>query len=103
LRLVDVEAALAARAWLRDDGLVVEVHDDLCEWNAGRYRLGEGRVDAEPDLALGVADLASLYLGGVSAYDLAPAGRLDERTEGAIARAEALFRTPLPPFCPEVF
>jgi predicted acetyltransferase len=103
LRLVDVEAALAARAWSRNDGLVVEVHDDFCEWNAGRYRLGEGRVDAEPDLALAVADLASLYLGGVSAFDLAHAGRLDERTEGAIARAEALFRTPLPPFCPEVF
>jgi predicted acetyltransferase len=102
LRLVDVEAALAARAW-PGDGIVIEVRDEFCPWNEGRYRLGEGRVDAEPDLALAVADLASLYLGGISAYDLANAGRLDERTDGAIARAEALFRTPLPPFCPEVF
>jgi predicted acetyltransferase len=103
IRLVDVEAALAARTWPRDDGLVVEVRDELCEWNDGRYRLGEGRVDSKPDLVLSVADLGSLYLGGVSAYDLAHAGRLDERTDGAVARAEALFRTALPPFCPEVF
>jgi predicted acetyltransferase len=103
LRLVDVEAALAAREWPDVDPLVLEVRDEFCPWNDGRYRTGEGRVHGEPDLALSVADLASLYLGGVSAYDLAHAGRLDERTEGAIARAEALFRTSLPPFCPEVF
>jgi len=33
----------------------------------------------------------------------AAAGRVEERTIGAIARADALFRTPLPPFCPEEF
>ena len=32
-----------------------------------------------------------------------PPGRIEERTAGAVARADALFRTPLPPFCPEVF
>jgi predicted acetyltransferase len=103
LRLVDVEAALAAREWPNGDSLVLDVRDAFCPWNDGRYRTGAGRVEEEPDIALSVADLASLYLGGVSAYDLANAGRLDERTDGAIARADALFRTPLPPFCPEVF
>jgi predicted acetyltransferase len=103
LRLVDVEVALAARAWPSGDRLVVEVRDEFCLWNDGRFRIGEGRVDAEADLVLDVADLASLYLGGVGAFELAAAGRLEERTDAAIARADALFRTPLPPFCPEVF
>jgi hypothetical protein len=36
-------------------------------------------------------------------FALAAAGRVEERTTGAVARADALFRTSLPPFCPEVF
>jgi predicted acetyltransferase len=103
LRLVDVEAALAARSWASDDSLVLEVRDTFCPWNEGCYRTGEGRVDAEPDLVLSAADLASAYLGGVDVFALAGAGRIVERTSGAVARADALFRTPLPPFCPEVF
>jgi predicted acetyltransferase len=103
LRLVDVDAALGARSWASDDSLVLEVHDAFCPWNDGCYRTGEGRVDAAPDLVLTAADLASAYLGGVDVFALAAAGRIDERTSGAVARADALFRTPLPPFCPEVF
>jgi predicted acetyltransferase len=103
LRLVDVDAALRARSYGNDDALVLEVRDDFCAWNNGRYRLGEGRVDAEADLALTARDLASLYLGGVDGFALAAAERLEERTPGAIARVDAAFRTPLPPFCPEEF
>ena len=103
LRLVDVQAALAARSWASDDSLVLEVRDSFCSWNEGCYRTGEGRVDAEPDLVLSAADLASAYLGGVDVLALAAAGRIVERTSGAVTRADALFRTPLPPFCPEVF
>jgi len=105
LRLVDVDAALGARSWNGDDALVVEVRDDFCPWNDGRHRLGAGAdaSAAEPDLALDVADLASLYLGGIDAVRLHAAGRIEERTPGAVERAAALFRTPLPPFCPETF
>ena len=103
LRLVDVDAALRARSWASDDSVVLEVDDSFCPWNDGCYRTGEGRVDAKPDLVLSAADLASAYLGGVDVYALAAAGRIDERTTGAVARADALFRTSLPPFCPEVF
>jgi hypothetical protein len=52
---------------------------------------------------LTAADLASAYLGGVDVHALAAAGRIEERTRGAVARAAAMFRTPLPPYCPEVF
>jgi predicted acetyltransferase len=105
LRLVDVDAVLRARSWSGDDALVVEVRDAFCPWNEGRHRIGAGagRTDAEPDLALDVADLASAYLGGIDPAALHAAGRIEERTPGAVERAAALFRTPLPPFCPEVF
>jgi hypothetical protein len=36
-------------------------------------------------------------------FALAAAGRIEERTASAVARADALFRTPLPPFCAEEF
>jgi predicted acetyltransferase len=103
LRLLDVDAALRARSYANDDPLVLEVRDEFCAWNDGQYRLGGGRVDAEADLALTARDLASVYLGGVGMFALAAAGRVDERTSGAVARADAAFRTALPPFCPEEF
>jgi predicted acetyltransferase len=105
LRFVDADAALRARSWNGDDSLVAEVRDAFCPWNEGRYRLGAGagRTDDSADLALAVEDLASLYLGGIDAGSLHAVGRIEERTPGAVERAAALFRTPLPPFCPEVF
>jgi predicted acetyltransferase len=103
LRLVEVEAALRARSFATGDAIVLDVRDAFCPWNEGRYRTGEGRVQAEPDLALTAADLASAFLGGVTVHELAAAGRVEERTPGAVACADAMFRTPLPPFCPEVF
>jgi predicted acetyltransferase len=103
LRLVDLASALRARAWGADDSLVLEVSDAFCAWNDGRYRTDGSKVDADPDLVLTAADLASAYLGGVDIHALAAAGRIEERTNGAVARAAAMFRTPLPPYCPEVF
>jgi predicted acetyltransferase len=105
IRLVDVEAALRARSYAADDTVVIEVRDDQLEWNPGRYRVGSTveRTDDEPDLGMRVDDLASAYLGAFSFERLASADRVQERTPGALARASALFRTPLPPYCPEVF
>jgi predicted acetyltransferase len=105
LRLVDVEAALRARSYAGDDSLVIEVHDEQLAWNSGRYRIGPNveRTDDEPDLALRADDLASAYLGAFNFHRLASAERVEERTPGALGRASALFATPLPPFCPEVF
>ena len=103
LRLVDLAVALRARAWSADDSLVLEVRDVFCPWNDGRYRTDGSKTDAAPDLVLSVADLAAAYLGGVDVQALAAAGRIEEHTSGAVARAAAMFRTPLPPYCPEVF
>jgi predicted acetyltransferase len=105
LRLVDLDAALKARSYKPGQSIVLEVTDELCPWNAGRYRVGDdaGRTEDTADLALDVADLASVYLGAFDFHRLVHAGRAQERREGAAEAATLLFRTDLPPYCPEGF
>jgi predicted acetyltransferase len=105
LRFVDLESALRGRSYTADGAVVLEVRDELCPWNSGRWRLGEGveRTDKEPELELDVADLASAYLGAFDFHRLAAAARVRELRPGALARASALFRSERPPYCPEIF
>jgi predicted acetyltransferase len=106
LRLVDVEAALAARSYRAGESVVLEVVDEFLPENGGEYRVGPdgaARTRARADLALSVGDLGSVYLGGFSFADLARAGRVEERAEGAVERADALFATAAAPWCPEIF
>lgn len=105
LRLVDVEAALTARSYRADDEVVLDVRDEFCPWNAGRWRVGRAveRTDGDADLELDVADLASAYLGAFTFTRLADAERVHELKAGALARADALFDTQRPPYCPEDF
>jgi predicted acetyltransferase len=104
LRLVDLEAALAARSYADSEPVSIEVRDSFCDWNEGVWRLPDAeRTDGDPDLRLDVADLGSTYLGGVSFAELARAGRVEELRDGGLARADALFRTDVTPWCPEVF
>jgi predicted acetyltransferase len=105
LRLVDLDAALKARSYKPGESIVLEVTDEVCPWNAGRYRVGDdaGRTEDMADLALDVADLAAAYLGAFDFHRLVHSGRASERREGAAEAATLLFRTDLPPYCPEVF
>jgi predicted acetyltransferase len=105
LRLVDLDAALKARSFKPGESVVLEVTDDVCSWNQGRYRVGDdaGRTEDTADLALDVADLASAYLGAFDFHRLVRSGRASERRDGAAEAATLLFRTDLPPYCPEVF
>jgi predicted acetyltransferase len=106
VRLIDVDAALSARAYASDDAIVIEVTDEFCSWNAGHWRVARGGVvktDAPADLACEVASLGCVYLGGFSFAELARAMRVRELADGAIARADALFRTDRKPWCPEIF
>ena len=67
IRIVDIPAALAARAYAADPDVVLEVRDGFCPWNEGRYRLAAGGCDAtgdEPDLVLDAGALGAAYLGG---------------------------------------
>jgi predicted acetyltransferase len=105
LRLVDVGEALRRRSYAGEGSVCLEVTDAFCPWNEGCYRAGEdaGATEDAAELRLSAADLASTYLGAFSFERLAAAGRVEELADGAIARATALFRTELPPWCPEPF
>src|SRR3989454_9761686 len=106
VRLVDVGATLAARSYSPDNSVVVEVADGFCPWNAGRWRVGGKGVERtlnEPELRCDVTALGSVYLGGFTWAQLARALRVEEVRHGAIARADALFRTERAPWCPEIF
>jgi predicted acetyltransferase len=106
VRLVDLEAALAARSYRPGEPVVVEVADELCPWNAGVWEVGEdgaSRTSREPELRLDVSALGSAYLGGFTFAQLARAGRVEELVDGALDRADTLFRTDRYPWCPEIF
>jgi predicted acetyltransferase len=109
LRLVDVAKALAGRCYACDGSLDFELADEFCPWNASVWRLeawpegGTMRRVGDPDLRLDVSTLACAYLGGFSFAALAAAGRVVELRSGALARADALFRTEQAPWCPETF
>ena len=110
LRLIDVAASLKLRRYMQADRLVLEVRDDLCPWNEGRFEL-EGSPEgatclassSSPDLVLAVSDLASAYLGAVSFSTLSQAGLVDERTPGALLRADRMFAVRYAPWTPHNF
>lgn len=114
LRIVDLPAALARRAYQIPVDVVFEVDDQLLPENAGRWRLrSEGpagtatcvpaSADAEVDLVCDVADLAAAYLGGTSLAALAAAGRVREARPGALASASTAFGWHRAPSAIEVF
>ena len=106
VRLVDVGAALSGRGYAADGRIVFDVRDEFCPWNEGRWRLEDGeatRTDDEPDLRLDVTGLGSVFLGGFTFAELRRASRVEEGREGAVARADAIFRTDVAPWCPEIF
>lgn len=106
VRLIDVGAALSARGYATGDSIVIDITDDFCTWNAGRWRIGRGGVEktsAEPDLACDVRSLGCVYLGGFTFAQLARSMRVVELRAGAIARADAMFHSDRLPWCPEIF
>lgn len=110
LRLVDVGTALAARTYAATDSLAFELRDEFCPWNAGVWTV-EGapdgasarRTSAAPGLRLTAADLAAIFLGTVTCTALVRAGRVEELAAGAAARADALFRSDVAPWCLDDF
>jgi len=106
LRVVDAGAALSSRTYAGDGEVVLELRDDLCPWNEARWRVGAGgaeRTNAPADVALDAKTLGAAYLGGIGLTQLAQAGGVEEPTPGGLARADAVLRHPLHPWCPEIF
>ncbi len=105
-RILDVRAALAARAYAAPGRLTLAVHD---EFRPGGPADGVFTLEAdpggaavtggdEPDLACDVGTLSAAWLGGVRWSALALAGLVEERRAGALGLADALFATHPAPY-----
>ena len=107
VRLVDVGAALTARSYAGDGRITLEVTSDpFFPENVGLWTIDGAiarRSRRRPDVRLDVQALGAAYLGGFSFRELAAAERLEEVARGGLARADALFATPVAPWCPEIF
>jgi predicted acetyltransferase len=97
-RVLDVPRVLGSRAYRIETDLVLDVRDPQFDDVTGRYRLQAGPDGAacEPttrdaDLELGITELGAIVLGGTSAAELGSVGRIVERADGAMARADAAF------------
>jgi predicted acetyltransferase len=99
LRILDVPAALAGRAYGVATPVVIEVVDPLLPANSGRYRVGpQGteRAEGEPALVLDVDVLAMLYLGAFRPSTLAGIGRITVADPAALPAADRLFAVDRP-------
>jgi predicted acetyltransferase len=111
VRLVDLPAALSSRAYSTPVDVVLEVADDFCPWNEGRYRLVGGADGATctptsdaAELSAHARDLGAAYLGGTTLVARAAAGHVTETRAGALAAASLAFSWPAAtPFAPLVF
>ena len=106
LRLVDVVAALEARRYAADGRVVFDIADPFRPGISGNYELvveaGAGRcsrTDATADLAGTINVLGATYLGGTSFRQLWWSGLIDERSSGALERADAMFASTPAPWC----
>ena len=122
VRIIDLPAALARRAYSSPVDVVVEVTDELRPANAGRWRLraaGPGgaagvggaaggaadcaRTDDPADIALDVRELGAAYLGGTRLAALAAAGLVSELRPGAVGRLSTAMGWDPAPWCPRIF
>lgn len=107
LRLVDVGAALVARRYRPVSGRVtIDVTDPLVAENNATWEVsadGAVATDDAPDLVTDVATLSAAYLGGRSWHHLAATGAAEQRRNGALDLADALFQVSPAPFCGTFF
>lgn len=111
VRIVDLDRALRARSYRDDATVVVEVQDDLCPWNAGRWQLQLDDTGgtclptgAPADLTLPIRTLGAAYLGSAGVLErLAWAGQVTEHTPGSLARLSRALSWPVEPWAPFVW
>ena len=122
VRLVDVAGALSQRRYACPVDVVIEVTDDLCTWNQGRWRLTAGaagppapgtgaaglgatceRTTGPADIALPVRALGAAYLGGTRLGPMAAAGLVTELRPGTLAPLSTALSWDPAPWCPMIF
>jgi predicted acetyltransferase len=112
VRIADVPAALARRAYAGPVDVVIEVRDSLIRSNAGNWRLtaaGAGdaascvpAAGAGSDVQLDVSALGAAYLGGTRLGALAGAGLVTGRPDAIRQLSTAMSWDPAP-WCPIIF
>ena len=116
VRLVDVGSALAQRHYACPVDVVIEVADELCPHNAGRWRLATEtgatpvglratceRTTAPADVVLPVWAVGAAYLGGTRLRAMATAGLITEVTPGSLAALSTAMSWEPAPWCPMIF
>jgi predicted acetyltransferase len=108
VRIMDVPAALTARAYSGPVDLVLSVSDPIGD-TTGAYqlRVDGGTVECavtgkEPDVTLDLEDLSACYMGRARFRELARAGRVSG-DGAALAELDRAFTWDPQPWCPEVF
>ncbi|HEY7703955.1 MAG TPA: GNAT family N-acetyltransferase [Acidimicrobiia bacterium] len=108
VRIVDLEGALAARAYQGSGRVTLEVADPFRErTDVVTLVVEDGKPHVERerrrvDVSVDIEDLSGAYLGWSRFLNLAKSGRAkgDER---ALVEADRLFGWPVTPWCPEIF
>ncbi|MBF6481982.1 sterol carrier protein domain-containing protein, partial [Nocardia cyriacigeorgica] len=99
LRLMDIPAALSARAYASDLDVVLSVHDPFrAAGGTFALRVRDGLAECAPtdrdaDLELGIDVLGSMYLGAHSPRAFAAANRLRAKNSGLVRALEQAFAT----------
>jgi len=106
----DPAVLLGARTYASEDQLILEVHGAEADATPARWQLDAGHDGAtvagtrrRADLVLGQAALGSIALGDRSPSYLSRGGRIEERTPGALRRADLLFSVDRLPFSQNPF
>jgi len=109
MRIMNVPEALGARVYSADIDLVLEIKDPL-NTAGGKFRLqtreGVGTCspcDGSADIEIGLAELATIYMGAHRALELRRAGRITEFSSGALKKLDAAFTTERAPYCGTLF
>jgi predicted acetyltransferase len=106
VRLVDLPAALASRRYSTEVDVVIEVRDELCPWNAGRWHLVAGPEHAactptqDPAaFTIDIRELGGAYLGAQTLDGYAAAGLLAVSDESGLVTASRAFSWPVAAHC----
>jgi predicted acetyltransferase len=90
--------------------LTFDILDDLCPWNASRWRFEtDGNQSAikittdNPDVAMPISTLAMLFFGQISATEAARMGRLHVYKDAALLNWDSILRPKYRPFCADYF
>ena len=100
VRIVDLPRALQIRRYPVEADLTFAVHDDICDWNQGTWKLSTGpegvdirQTEAEPQLTMDIFTLAHLATGALPASYAHRLGRIEATDRTALQTADHLFKT----------